>query len=51
VPLGPPSGSGNVHWIDVDLTAQSLTAYEGPTPVRTTLVSTGLPYTPTPTGQ
>jgi lipoprotein-anchoring transpeptidase ErfK/SrfK len=40
----------NVRWIDVDLTNQRLTAYEGQTIVRTTLVSTGLPRTPTPVG-
>ena len=39
------------RWIDVDLSEQRLTAYEGETPVRTTLVSTGLPNTPTPVGQ
>jgi lipoprotein-anchoring transpeptidase ErfK/SrfK len=39
------------RWIDVDLSEQRLTAYEASTPVRTTLVSTGLPNTPTPTGQ
>lgn len=38
-------------WIDVDLSEQRLTAYEVSTPVRTTLVSTGLPSTPTPVGQ
>ena len=49
--LAPLSIAGNVRWIDVDLTNQRLTAYEGQTVVRTTLVSTGLPRTPTPTGQ
>jgi lipoprotein-anchoring transpeptidase ErfK/SrfK len=39
------------RWIDIDLSEQRLTAYEGGTPVRTTLVSTGLPQTPTPEGQ
>ena len=42
---------GNVRWIDVDLSRQTLTAYEGQTPVRSTLVSTGLPNTPTPVGR
>lgn len=46
-----PSISDDVRWIDVDLTRQTLTAYEGQTAVRTTLVSTGLPRTPTPVGQ
>ncbi|MBS3784504.1 MAG: L,D-transpeptidase family protein [Anaerolineae bacterium] len=39
------------RWIDVDISEQRLTAYEGDVPVRTTLVSTGLPNTPTPLGQ
>lgn len=39
------------RWIDVDLSEQRLTAYEASTPVRTSLVSTGLPQTPTPVGQ
>lgn len=39
------------RWIDVDLSAQRLTAYAGDTPVRSTLVSTGLSRTPTPTGR
>jgi lipoprotein-anchoring transpeptidase ErfK/SrfK len=38
----PPSevGPGD-HWIDIDLSNQSLVAYEGRTPVYVTLVSTG----------
>ncbi len=40
-----------VRWIDVDLSEQRLTAYVGKTPVKTYLVSTGLPQTPTPVGQ
>jgi lipoprotein-anchoring transpeptidase ErfK/SrfK len=47
-PSPAPTGS---RWIDVNLSAQRVTAYEGNTPVRTTLASTGLPATPTPTGQ
>jgi len=42
---------GEARWIDVDLSEQTLTAYENGAAVRTTLVSTGLPQTPTPTGQ
>ncbi len=49
-PSPPPAATGD-RWIDIDLGAQRLTAYEGNTPVRSTLVSTGLPSTPTPTGQ
>jgi lipoprotein-anchoring transpeptidase ErfK/SrfK len=41
----------DVHWIDVDLSEQRLTAYVGKMPVRSYLVSTGLPQTPTPVGQ
>jgi lipoprotein-anchoring transpeptidase ErfK/SrfK len=49
--LAPSSISSSAHWIDVDLTRQTLTAYAGPLPVRTILVSTGLPRTPTPVGR
>jgi lipoprotein-anchoring transpeptidase ErfK/SrfK len=42
---------GNVRWIDVDLSRQTVSAYEGQTLVRTTLASTGLPRTPTPVGK
>jgi lipoprotein-anchoring transpeptidase ErfK/SrfK len=49
--LALSSVHGDVRWIDVDLTRQRLTAYEGQELVRTTLVSTGLPRTPTPVGQ
>jgi lipoprotein-anchoring transpeptidase ErfK/SrfK len=45
-----PGGNGE-RWIDVDLSDQLLTAYEGMTPVRQVLVSTGLPGTPTVVGQ
>ncbi|MBN1247764.1 MAG: SH3 domain-containing protein, partial [Anaerolineae bacterium] len=38
------------RWIDVDLSEQRVTAYEGQTPVQSYLVSTGLPATPTPEG-
>jgi len=39
------------RWIDVDLSEQRLTAYEGTQLVKSYLVSTGLPATPTPVGQ
>ena len=39
------------RWIDVDLSDQTLIAYEGMNPVKQYLVSTGLPQTPTPIGQ
>ena len=41
----------NERWIDVNLTTQTLTAYEGSTPVRTVIVSTGRAATPTPVGE
>ena len=50
-PSPAPSGGHSGRWIDIDLSAQRLTAYAGSTPVRSTLVSTGLARTPTPTGQ
>jgi lipoprotein-anchoring transpeptidase ErfK/SrfK len=53
-PISAPASLEEIHearWIDIDLSLQSLTAYEGHTPVRTTLVSTGLAGTPTPEGQ
>lgn len=46
--LAEPPYSG--RWIDVNLSTQTLTAYEGSIPVFTALVSTGLPATPTVTG-
>lgn len=52
-PLSPTDSStgGDVRWIDVDLSSQTLTAYAGNTPLRSTLISTGLPDTPTPIGK
>ena len=49
--LPPAGGDPSSRWIDVNLSAQSVTAYEGDTPLRTFTVSTGLPNTPTVTGQ
>jgi lipoprotein-anchoring transpeptidase ErfK/SrfK len=39
------------RWVDVDLSEQRVTAYEGANPVRTFIVSTGVPAHPTVTGQ
>ena len=53
-PIPPPASSGGIteeRWIDVDLSEQQLTAYEGNIPVHSFLISTGLPATPTPVGQ
>jgi lipoprotein-anchoring transpeptidase ErfK/SrfK len=54
--VAPPSPSsdsevGRGRWIDVDVTQQLLTAYEGSAPMRSVAVSTGLAGTPTPVGQ
>ncbi len=46
-----PEQVDEVRWIDVDLSEQLLTAYEGNTPVHSYLISSGLPATPTPVGQ
>ncbi len=59
--LGPPLTYGyhqdlafpttTEKWIDVDLSEQRVLAYEGITPVRAFIVSTGLPATPTVQGK
>lgn len=46
----PPSTFFYGRWIDVDLTHQRVTAYQGDEVARTTLVSTGKKETPTPVG-
>ncbi|MBN1581686.1 MAG: L,D-transpeptidase family protein [Anaerolineae bacterium] len=38
-------------WIDIELSTQTLTAFEGDTPVLSALVSTGVPGLPTPPGE
>lgn len=43
--------SGEEHWIRVDLSEQTLVAYEGMKPVRAFIISSGLPGTPTVTGK
>jgi lipoprotein-anchoring transpeptidase ErfK/SrfK len=49
---GRPFGVGATErWIDVDLSTQTLTAYEGDTAVLTTLISGGTRDHPTVTGQ
>ena len=49
-PVSQPSAKGD-KWIDVDLTHQRLTAYQGKTPVFQSSVSTGLRNTPTVVGE
>ncbi|MBN2084485.1 MAG: L,D-transpeptidase family protein [Anaerolineales bacterium] len=44
-------GAGGERWIDVDISSQSLTAYEGSTPIRTFIVSTGTAAHPTVLGR
>jgi hypothetical protein len=46
----PPLLQPNERWIDVDLDAQILVAFEGDTAVYSTLVSSGAKETPTETG-
>jgi lipoprotein-anchoring transpeptidase ErfK/SrfK len=48
--LGVEDGSRE-RWIDIDLSSQTVSAYEGNTVVRTFLVSTGVWRTPTITGR
>lgn len=48
----PPEGvSDTERWIDVDLSEQTLVAYEGETPVFATLISSGRKGFETPTGE
>ena len=49
--IPPAGGDPSARWVDVNLTTQSATAYEGDVPVRYFTVSTGLWNTPTVTGQ
>jgi LysM repeat protein len=49
-PVKPPVSTGG-RWIDVNLSRQRLTAYQGNTPVFSTLISGGLPRTPTVVGR
>ena len=44
-------GNGGARWIDVNLSTQSVYAYEGDTVVNSFIVSTGTRYTPTVTGK
>jgi LysM repeat protein len=46
-----PSGGGSGRWIDVDLSSQTVRAYEGNAAVRSMVVSTGIARYPTPTGR
>ncbi|MGC9346660.1 MAG: LysM peptidoglycan-binding domain-containing protein [Anaerolineae bacterium] len=46
----PGAGAGGGKWIDINLSAQRVTAYQGQTAVYSALASTGLPGTPTVVG-
>ena len=48
-PAASPAAANSGRWIDINLSTQTLTAYEGSTPMFSTLVSTGLAF-PTPVG-
>lgn len=48
--LGTTNSQGD-RWIDVDLSDQKLTAYEGDRVFLETKISSGLPWSPTPTGE
>ena len=50
-PVKPPVSGGKGRWIDVNLSKQRLTAYQGNTPVFSALISGGLPRTPTVVGR
>jgi lipoprotein-anchoring transpeptidase ErfK/SrfK len=45
------SGAGGERWIDVDISAQRLVAYEGNAPIRSFIVSTGVAAHPTVLGR
>jgi lipoprotein-anchoring transpeptidase ErfK/SrfK len=50
--MPPPQGIGeNERWIDVNLTEQTLVAYEGPNPVFATVISSGREKYSTPPGK
>jgi LysM repeat protein len=51
VPTQPSSAPTASRWIDINLSTQRLTAYEGETAVFTTLVSTGVAGRRTPVGR
>jgi LysM repeat protein len=55
-PANPPAPGNtapaptNGKWIDVNISTQTITAYQGNTPVKSVLVSTGVAWHPTPVG-
>ncbi len=61
MPIPPPSAPGNPpsspptglagKWIDIDISSQTITAYQDATPLKSVLVSTGVSWHPTPIGR
>jgi lipoprotein-anchoring transpeptidase ErfK/SrfK len=50
-PAPSGGGGGGSKWIDVDLSSQTVRAYQGDSVVRSMVVSTGIARYPTPTGR
>lgn len=51
LPSNVVTPTSNGRWIDINIKKQTITAYEGSTPVNSVLVSTGVAITPTPVGR
>lgn len=55
-PANPPAPGNSApaptdgKWIDINISTQTITAYQGNTPVKSVLVSTGVSWHPTPIG-
>ena len=49
VPSGAPAPTSG-KWIDISISKQTITAYQGNTPIKSVLVSTGVSWHPTPIG-
>ena len=56
VPVNPPKPGNSApapsdgKWIDINISTQTITAYQGSTPLKSVLVSTGVSWHPTPVG-
>lgn len=49
-PAGSAPAPTNGKWIDINISTQTITAYQGNTPLKSVLVSTGVSWHPTPVG-
>lgn len=49
-PNSAPVAASTGKWIDVNIRTQTITAYQGNTPLKSVLVSTGVSWAPTPIG-